>query len=72
MHGIIEAQVHKVYSRYCEPAADTKKCHTKWMSSYEKAIRRRLQDNDFDFPDIDENGNINSKVSMPKEKFKNW
>ena len=49
-----------------------KKYHAKWIFTFKEGIRRSLQDDDYVFPNIDENGNINPKVSMPKEKFKKW
>ena len=49
---------------------DVKKRHAKWMPVCEQAIGRKLQDDDCVFPPVDEKGNINPKVPMPKDECK--
>lgn len=71
-HGAIEAQVCKVHPRDSEPAMDMKKYYAKWIIMCEQAIGRKSQDGNYVFPMVDENGNINPKVPMPKDKHKKY
>ena len=70
--GVSEAQARKVRSRDCEPAVGMKNRYAKRVPACEQEIRRRLQDDYYVFPHTDENGNVDPKVSVPKEKRKKW
>ena len=67
-----EAQARKACSRDHEPDTGTRKHYAKWVPTHEQAIGRRLQDDDRAFPHVEENGNVNPKVSVSKDKHEKW